>query len=80
MFAKLYPDHTVLAVAHHDWVKDENARGSWQAERTGLAEAVPSAFGTQGSINFAGGDYMDPWCGWIEGAILSGKRAATAFL
>jgi monoamine oxidase len=84
IFQNLYPEHQVKHVELLDWVEEPWARGSWQASGMasgmGCVEAVNTRFRHHGNIIFAGGDFMDPWCGWIEGAILSGRRAAAECL
>ncbi len=76
IFSALYPNHEIIAGECYDWVAEPLSRASWQSGAVGCTEAVATQFQTQGNLTFCGGDFMDPWCGWIEGAILSGQRAA----
>jgi monoamine oxidase len=73
----LLPDARVVAVDGHDWNEDEWARGTWTAHRPGaLTAAGPAVRASEGHLAFAGSDLAVGWCGWIEGAIESGGRAA----
>jgi monoamine oxidase len=79
LFAEIYPGQTILEVAMHDWVSDPLALGSWHAGRAGQEAAIHAMRQPIGNIRFCGGDFSDPWSGWIEGAILSGAKAAHNF-
>jgi monoamine oxidase len=79
LFAEIYPGQTILEVAMHDWVSDPLALGSWHAGRAGQEAAIQAMRQPIGNIHFCGGDFSDPWSGWIEGAILSGTQAARTF-
>jgi monoamine oxidase len=79
LFAEIYPGQTILEVAMHDWVADPLALGSWHAGRAGQDAAIHVMRQPLGNIHFCGGDFSDPWSGWIEGAILSGAKAAHNF-
>jgi monoamine oxidase len=79
LFAEIYPGQTILEVAMHDWVSDPLALGSWHAGRAGQDVALHAMRQPIGKIRFCGGDFSDPWSGWIEGAILSGAEAAHTF-
>ncbi|CAN5322567.1 flavin monoamine oxidase family protein [soil metagenome] len=72
------PHIEVLAVDSHDWNADHFARGTWMAVRPGQLRQVGilnSPLHTNG-IHFAGADLCVDAQGTIEGAIISGKRAA----
>jgi monoamine oxidase len=74
----LLPDIEVVAVDAHDWNADHFARGTWMAPRPGQLQQIgtlndPSC--TNG-IHFVGGDLCVDAYGTIEGAIVTGKRAA----
>ncbi len=78
-FEGLYPGHKVLSIFKHDWVSDPLALGSWHAGRPGQEAALRAMREPIGKVIFCGGDFNDPWSGWIEGAILSGAKAARTF-
>jgi monoamine oxidase len=74
----LLPHIEVVGVDAHDWNADHFARGTWMAPRPGQLQQIgalnnPSC--TNG-IHFAGGDLCIDAYGTIEGAIVSGRRAA----
>ena len=79
LFAGLYPNHTITDVAMHDWASDPLALGSWHSARPGQSAAMALMRHPFGNLVFCGGDFSDPWSGWIEGAVLSGAKAAQAF-
>jgi monoamine oxidase len=73
----LPPGAETVAVAGHDWFRDEFSRGTWSVYRPGQlsgAHAVLQA--PHGRVVFAGSDLADGWNGFIDGAIESGLRAA----
>jgi monoamine oxidase len=73
------PDADVVATDAHDWNADPYSQGTWMAYRPG--QVMRHASGIQrpeGAITFAGSDLASGWCGWIDGAIESGHRAAEA--
>lgn len=76
LFSEIYPSHTILDVQMHDWVSDPLALGSWHAGRPGQEKVLRGMRNQIGNIIFCGGDFSDNWSGWIEGAILSGAKAA----
>jgi monoamine oxidase len=78
LFEQIYPRHQIVRVEYKDWTEDPLARASWQSSGVGFAEKVALEFTTQGNLTFCGGDFMNPWMGWIEGALLSGQAAAVA--
>jgi nicotine oxidoreductase len=76
-FSGLYPGLEILSATTYDWSADALIRGSWQVDRAGFGGRVAPAFaGDFGNIRFAGGDVAGLWSGWMEGAILSGQKAA----
>ena len=76
-FADLYPGLEILSATTYDWSADALIRGSWQVDRAGFGGRVAPAFAREfGNIRFAGGDVAELWSGWMEGAILSGHKAA----
>jgi monoamine oxidase len=79
IFKMLYPKHKIINVDYYDWVANPLSQGSWQASRVGHFLGVATQFQTQGNLTFCGSDFADTWCGWIEGAILSGQRAARLY-
>ncbi|MGL4404556.1 MAG: flavin monoamine oxidase family protein, partial [Notoacmeibacter sp.] len=76
LFEEIYPSHTILNVQIQDWVSDPLARGSWHAGRPGQEAGLKAMRNQIGNVIFCGGDFSDNWSGWIEGAILSGAKAA----
>jgi monoamine oxidase len=73
------PSAEVVRTDAHDWNADEFSQGTWMAYRPG--QVMRHASGLQrpeGRLAFAGSDLASGWCGWIDGAIESGHRAARA--
>ena len=78
---RLVPDARVIASAGHDWVADEFAQETWPMHRVGfLSESLAALQDPLGGVRFAGSDVSDGWCGFIDGAIDSGMKAARAVL
>lgn len=74
---QLIPGYEVLATRAHDWLADDLARGTWAAHRPGWYAQYHAAMQEpEGRVVFAGSDLADGWCGFIDGAIESGLRAA----
>jgi monoamine oxidase len=74
---RLAPDLEVLDVASHDWTSDPLSGETWPMHRPGfLTESLGSFRQPHGRLLFAGSDYADGWCGFIDGAIESGLEAA----
>lgn len=76
---------TVGATIHfHDFSRDPYSHGSWFCLRAGTAvlharavsEAVQPWTSANGSLTLACSDLSPEWTGWVEGAVLSGVRAA----
>ncbi len=76
LLSELYPDHSIHSSSEHLWVFDELALGSWMAERPQQRQALNAMNEPIGRLVFCGGDFSAQWSGWIEGAIVSGQRAA----
>jgi monoamine oxidase len=74
-----YFPNAQVDVAHgHDWVTDPYSKGTWFAPKPGWYAVDPSSrLSTEGRITFAGSDIADEGTGWIEGALRTGRRAAT---
>jgi monoamine oxidase len=74
------PGVEVVTTAGHDWVTDPFSKGTWLS--------VPPAWFSDGTFDalrepegrllFAGSDIAAEGAGWIEGAVASGRDAATA--
>jgi monoamine oxidase len=76
------PHIDVVAVDAHDWNADHFARGTWMAPRPGQLheiEALHDIVHANG-IQFAGADLCIDAYGTIEGAVVSGKRAAARLI
>lgn len=76
------PHVEVVAVDTHDWNADHFARGTWMAPRPRQLQQISALLNpsyTKG-IHFAGGDLCVDAYGTIEGAIVSGGRAAAQIL
>ena len=73
------PGVRLLSTFGHDWGEDDLSQGSWCTYRPGtlarFADALPQQ---EGHLVFASGDHAEAWRGFIEGAIASGSKAATA--
>jgi monoamine oxidase len=73
------PDAEVVRTDAHDWNADVFSQGTWMAYRPGQVMRSASALQrTEGRLAFAGSDLASGWCGWIDGAIETGHRAARA--
>lgn len=73
------PEARVLASLSHDWVADPWARGGWMVGppgwlETGIEERLPLP---HGRVVMAGSDVASRFSGWIAGAIVSGREAAS---
>jgi monoamine oxidase len=72
-----YPEATLLAFHHHDWIGDPWSRGTYVATPAGASNAFASAeWVTGGPLHFAGSDIAPAHVGWFEGALLSGRDTA----
>lgn len=74
-----YPDANLEAFHHHDWVGDPYARGTYASAPADDPDAFDTArWASVGPVHFAGSDIADEDLGWFEGALRSGRAAATA--
>jgi monoamine oxidase len=61
----------------HDWVRDPFARGTWIAPVLGAEQALaPATWRMTGPLAFASSDISPKDAGYLDGAIISGLRAA----
>ena len=79
--AARHPD-IVLHREHlsHDWVTDPYSRGSWLSSAPGQMRGLHELADMPPPVLFAGGDFSRGWYGWMEGAVTSGRDAATRAL
>jgi monoamine oxidase len=73
------PEAEVIQTAGHDWVTDPFSKGTWLAVpptwfSDGTFERLREP---EGRLVFAGSDIAGEGAGWIEGAVGSGREAAT---
>lgn len=62
------------------WDEDPWSKGDYPWFRVGQMETLlPGIARPEGRIHFAG-DQTSPWCGWMQGALESGRRAAKEIL
>src|SRR5690606_31552115 len=74
-------DALVAGAWTHDWTHDPFSRGAYSYVRTGGLEAADSLGRVvEGTLVFAGEHVAGPGIGTVEGAIVSGKRAARRLL
>lgn len=72
------PSAEVLECDGHDWTADPYAKGTWTAYRPGQLSAASVSLGQpEGLVFFAGSDVARGWAGFMDGAIESGKLAAS---
>ncbi len=75
------PGAEVVKCDGYDWTGDPYAKGTWAAYRPGqLSSSYTSLVepdGAQGLLFYAGSDVARGWAGFMDGAIESGKLAAT---
>ncbi len=72
-----FPEATLVAHDHHDWIADPFARGTWATAPVGGAGLLtPERFPPHGRIAFATSDVATHEAGWIEGALVAGAAAA----
>lgn len=75
------PHAEVVDVHTHAWVHDEFSKGTWATFRAGqFAEYELCVGRPEGRVHFAGSHTARRWRTFIDGAIESGKRAATEIL
>ncbi len=78
---RLMPHVRVVESAAHNWVADEFAQETWPMHRTGfLTHSLEALQRPHGRVFLAGSDLADGWCGFIDGAIDSGLKAARTIL
>lgn len=66
----------------HDWVADPWSRGCYTGVPTPgtLSRLGPGLRAPCGAVHWAGTETAEAWCGYIEGALASGERAADEVL
>src|SRR6188472_81505 len=74
------PDVEIVETGGHDWITDPYSKGTWLAVpptwfSDGTFERLREP---EGRLLFAGSDIASEGAGWIEGAVGSGRDAATA--
>lgn len=81
ILAARHPD-IVLHQQHlsHDWIADPYSRGSWLSSAPGQMCGLHQLADMPPPVLFAGGDFSRGWYGWMEGAVTSGRDAATRVL
>lgn len=73
------PDARLLAFDAHDWNTDPYSKGGWRMNPPGWARSFAAVMHEPegGRLFFAGSDVAESLlAGWIEGAVVSGSRAA----
>jgi monoamine oxidase len=71
------PGSRVAGVWLHDWCQDEFSRQTWRIPRPGqLGDHQAALEQPHGRVMFAGADYARGWCGFMDGAVETGLRAA----
>jgi monoamine oxidase len=74
---RFFPEAKLVAFDWHDWVHDPFARGTWVAPMLGAEMALaPETWGMTGPLAFASSDISSKDAGYLDGAIVSGLRAA----
>jgi monoamine oxidase len=73
---RLVPDIEVTDFASHDWVGDPFARQTWAMLRPNQLAGIQELASLSGRVAFAGADYANGWCSFIDGAIESAMRTA----
>jgi len=72
-----YPDASLRAFHHHDWVADPFSRGTYVSVPAAAPDLFDAeAWHTDGLVSFAGSDIAAEEPGWFEGALRSGAAAA----
>ena len=72
------PEAGVLAVDGYDWLADPYSKGTRCAAPAGLLSKYASALeATEGRLVFGGSDIAHAFRGWLEGAVATGRVAAT---
>jgi monoamine oxidase len=74
-----FPGATVVEYIEHDWAADPYTKGTWMCNPPGQLSTQASALqASEGRVHFANADIATRWIGWIDGALESGARAASA--
>jgi monoamine oxidase len=77
--AAILPGYEARGATAHDWLRDEFSRGTWAIHRPGWYGSYHEEMRRpEGRVALAGSDIADGWSGFIDGAIESGFRAASA--
>ncbi|OFV90410.1 MAG: hypothetical protein A3H95_03320 [Acidobacteria bacterium RIFCSPLOWO2_02_FULL_64_15] len=77
-FPKIHEDFTKGVV--HRWALEPWSRGAFAVFHPGQMTAMmPGIARPEGRVHFAG-EHTSSWMGWMEGALLSGERAAREVL
>ena len=75
--SRFFPEAKLVAFDWHDWVHDPFARGTWVAPVLGAEQALaPPTWRMTGPLAFASSDISPKDAGYLDGAIISGLRAA----
>lgn len=74
---KLELGATVEEIYGHDWIGDPFSKGTWLALRPGQAPDLAHVETRWGAIHLAGADFAPVWSGWVDGAVESGRTAAS---
>jgi len=75
--SRFFPEAKLVAFDWHDWVRDPFARGTWIAPVLGAEQALaPATWRMTGPLAFASSDISPKDAGYLDGAIVSGLRAA----
>jgi monoamine oxidase len=75
--SRFFPEAKLVAFDWHDWVRDPFARGTWVAPVLGAEQALsPATWRMTGPLAFASSDISPKDAGYLDGAIISGLRAA----
>ncbi|EKJ72497.1 hypothetical protein FPSE_07378 [Fusarium pseudograminearum CS3096] len=72
------PGADVQAYLIHDWAADPYSKGAWSCwAPLAMTTYLPELQKPHGRILFASADWANGWRGFIDGALESGKRAAS---
>ena len=75
--SRFFPEAKLVAFDWHDWVHDPFARGTWVAPVLGAEQALaPATWRMTGPLAFASSDIAPKDAGYLDGAIISGLKAA----
>jgi monoamine oxidase len=62
---------------HHDWQTYPYSKGTWACPRPAQQQGWHELSDAAPPFVFAGGDLSRRWFGWMDGAVTSGKDAAS---